>query len=119
MVFDIPSPGFDAFRIVRSGVADDPVLLNSLRSHYELSEEPRKVERDSTVMHMGISMFFRMDAAVQTARRWPALGGFVATVKMQPGSGFNVAQTGQTQHLTAWADPIKLLAAISDIQPVA
>ena len=42
-----PGEALICWRIVRSEHPDDPVFLNSLRSHYELSEEPRKVERTS------------------------------------------------------------------------
>jgi hypothetical protein len=63
------------FRIVRSEYADDPVFLNSLRSNYELGDEPRKVERQSTAIHMGISVHLDRADAVGTAQRWPKLGG--------------------------------------------
>jgi hypothetical protein len=47
-----PGVELDMFRIVRSRNTEDPVFLNSLRSHYALSEEPRKVEREWAVLHL-------------------------------------------------------------------
>jgi hypothetical protein len=106
------------FRIVRSEVEDDPVLLNSLRSNYELSEEPRKVERTSTVLHMGISVYLDRSVARGTALMFPKLGDFIAEVTMTHGHGFNFAHTGHQGHLTIWGDPVKLRTAVVDIQPV-
>ena len=103
---------FRAYRIVRSNVLEDPALLNSFCSNYELSREPRRVERDSTVIHMGISTYVREDVARATAEAFPKLGDYIAELSIQPGNGINYAETGHPQHLTMWARPIKLLAAI-------
>jgi hypothetical protein len=106
------------FRIVRSDNVEDPVLLNSLRSNYELGEEPRKVERSSTVIHMGLSAYLDEGVAHGTAQRWEKLGRYVAELRLRPGQGFNFAHTGHPLHLTLWGDPVKLQAAVADIQPV-
>lgn len=114
------NPGADplrVFRIVRSDHADDPVLLNSLRSHYELSEPPRRVERSSTVIHMGISTYISFERARDTSRRWPRIGEYVAELALEHGFGFNYAHTGHVGHLTVWGDPVKLLATVVDIRP--
>jgi hypothetical protein len=119
-VVDIP-PGrpLEVFRIVRSDGAGDPVLLNSFRSHYELSDEPRGVERRSAVIHMGISMYSAEQIARGTAQRFDKLGGFVARLHLGVGRGFNFAHTGHPSHLTVWGDPVKLVDCVIDIQPVA
>ena len=107
-----------AFRIVRSDLVDDPVFLNSLRSHYELGEEPRRVERSSTVIHMGISAYLDEATAHGTAERFPKLGDFVAEIRLRPTNGFNFAHTGHPRHLTVWGDPVKLQEAVVDTVPV-
>jgi hypothetical protein len=118
-VLDIrPGENVPVFRIVRSDSTDDPVFLNSLRSHYELSEEPRKVERRSTVIHMGISVYVNSNDAVRTARRWPRLGDYVAHLELRSDMGFNFAHTGQPGHLTIWGEPVKLRDAAVDIETV-
>ncbi|HEX7298172.1 MAG TPA: hypothetical protein VF257_04135 [Solirubrobacteraceae bacterium] len=94
------------------------MLLNSLRSNFALSEEPRRVERDSAVLHMGISVYRLPEAARETARRWPKIGDHVAEIRLSDGHGFNFAHTGQPHHLTVWADPFKLREAITDIKAV-
>jgi hypothetical protein len=109
---------FDVFRIVRTAVVEDPVMLNSLRSHFALSEEPRKVERNSTVVHMGISVYLDVELARGTAQQWPKIGDHIARVRLTDGRGFNLADTAQPGHLTLWADPFKLLEAITDIEAV-
>lgn len=110
--------GINVFRIVRSDNPEDPVLLNSLRSHYELGEEPRKVERTSTLIHMGISAYLQEGVAHGTAQRYPTTGSYVAQLLLRSGNGFNYAQTGHPLHLTLWADPIKLRESVVDIQPI-
>ena len=114
-------PGDDAmtvFRIVHAG-GDAAQLLDSLRSHYELSQPPRKVERESAVLHMGISVFIDRDSAEGLARRWSKLGDHTARIHLRHGQGFNYADTGSPGHLTLWGDPVKLREAIADIEPVA
>jgi hypothetical protein len=106
------------FRIVRSGYRDDPVFLNSLRSNYEMGDEPRKVERESTAVHMGISVHLDRSDAVGTAKRWPKLGDYTARLDLTAGRGFNYAPTGPPGHLTLWADPVKLQDVLVDIEPV-
>ena len=111
-----PGDNFEVFRIVRGADTEDPVLLNSLRSNFALSDEPRKVERDSTLIHMGISVHLDAEAAKQTALKWwPKIGDHVARIRLGYGHGFSFAHTGRPPHLTLWADPIKLHDAIADI----
>jgi hypothetical protein len=107
----------EVFRVVRTDSVDDPVLLNCFRSNYELGEEPRKVERTATVIHMGLSTYLDPGIARGTAQRWSALGDYVARVVLRHGLGFNIAQTGHPQHLTIWGDPVKLCEAVADIFP--
>lgn len=119
-VLEVPRGNeIDVFRIVRSNNRGDPAFLDSLRSHYELSQEPRKVERRWTVLHMGISVYMSQDQASQTARRWPKLGDYIARLELQAEHGFNVARTGHAGHLTLWAEPVKLRDATVDISTVA
>jgi len=107
-----------AYRIVRAGVSGGSALIDSFRSHYELGEEPRKVERRSTVIHMGISIYLDEGVAHRTAQRFPRLGDFVAQLALTASNGFNYARTGHPLHLTLWGDPIKLSNAVVDINPV-
>jgi hypothetical protein len=113
-----PGRHMPVYRIVRSDLLSDPVLLNSLRSNYELSHAPRNIERSSTVIHMGISAYTRANTAEQTANKWSKLGGFIAEIDLVPGFGFNFAHTGFPGHLTIWGDPVKLHDAITAISPV-
>jgi hypothetical protein len=111
----LPGAEIEVFRIVRSHDFDDPGFLDSLRSHYELSREPRKVERRWTVIHMGISVYTTQEQAIATARMWPKLGDYVTRIELEAGLGFNLARTGHKGHLTLWAEPVKLRDAAADI----
>jgi hypothetical protein len=113
-----PGPGIEVFRIVHSGDTNGIVFLDSLRSHYELSEEPRKVERRWTIMHMGISVYKTSERAIETALTWPQLGRHIARLELCPAMGFNYAHTGHAGHLTLWADPVKLRDVATDIEIV-
>lgn len=113
-----PGETLTVWRIVRSEHHDDPVFVNSFRSHYELSEEPRQVERTSSVLHMGISTYLEESVAHGTAQRFRKLGDWVARLDLQPGNGFNYAHTGHRLHLTIWGDAIMLSNATVDTNPV-
>jgi len=78
VAYDVELPEVDVFRIVRAEDPEDPVFLNSLRSNFQLGEEPRKVERRSALVHMGISVYLVLHAASETAERWPKIGAFHA-----------------------------------------
>jgi hypothetical protein len=63
-------------------------------------------------------MFVTFDAAADRATRWPALGSHIARVRLEPGNGFHIAETGARVHRTVWGRPLQLLACVADILPV-
>jgi hypothetical protein len=107
----------DLFRIVKGSTRGAPGVLDSLRSNYERDAPPRGVERESALIHLGLSMFITFDAAADRATRWPALGAHIARVRLEPGLGFHVAETGARVHRTVWGRPLQLLACVVDILP--
>jgi hypothetical protein len=113
-----PGDELIAYRIVRSDIAGDPVLLNSFRSNFELERPPRNRERAWTVIHMGISAYLDEPLARGTAETWRKLGDYIAELHLRPDQGFNFARTGHPGHLTIWADPVKLHEVTVDIRPV-
>jgi hypothetical protein len=44
-------------------------MLDSFRSNYELGALPRGLEFESTLIHLGLSMYLKVDMATATARR--------------------------------------------------
>jgi hypothetical protein len=113
-----PGNELTVWRIVRSAVRNDSVLLNSLRSNYELGHRPRGRELSFAVIQMGLSAFITRVAAERTANIWPKLGDYIAEIRLTHGFGFNFSATGFHGHLTIWADPVKLHGAIRTIDPV-
>lgn len=95
----------DLFRIAKGANRGAPGVLESLRCNYERDAPPRGIERESALIHFGLSMFVTFDAAAGRVHRWPALGSHVARVRLEPGQGFHIAQTGARVHRTVWADP--------------
>ena len=94
-VLEIASgPEIAVFRIMRAADIDDPAFLDSFRSHYELSEEPRKVERRWTIMHMGISVYRTSERAIETALTWPQLGRHVARLRAASRDGLQLRPYG-------------------------
>lgn len=108
----------DLFRIVKGATRGAPGVLDSLRSNYERDAPPRGVEHESALIHFGLSMFVSFDAAADRSRRWPALGTHIALVRLEPGRGFHVAETGARVHRTVWGRPLQLLDCVVDILSV-
>ena len=107
-----------AYRIVKSVHSNDPVIVDSFRSNYELDALPRGLEVESTLIHLGLSMYLKPRMAIATAQRWPQIGRYIATVHLQPNNGFCYANTAQQGHITVWGRPLRLFACIADILPV-
>lgn len=108
----------DLFRVVKGSSRGAPGVLESLRSNYERDARPRGLERESVLIHLGLSMFVTFDAAADRATRWPALGTHIARMRLEPGYGFHVAETGARVHRTVWGRPLQLLACVADILPI-
>ena len=58
----------ELFRIVKGSTRGAPAVLDSLRSNYERDAPPRGVERESVLIHLGLSMFVTVDAAAERAQ---------------------------------------------------
>ncbi|MDP2709960.1 MAG: hypothetical protein Q8O56_01955 [Solirubrobacteraceae bacterium] len=112
-----PGERLICWRIVRSEHRDDPVLLSSLRSNFELGLGPRAAERTSRLIHLGVSAYLNEQSAHETAEKFHKLGDWVARLEMEHGNGFNYAHTGSRWHLTIWGDAIKLSDSVVDISP--
>lgn len=112
---DVP---IDLFRIVKGATRGAPGLLDAMRSNYERDARPRGLENESVLIHFGLSMFATFDAAAARAIRWPKIGTHIARVRLEPGNGLHVAQTGSRDHRTVWGRPLQLLACVADILPV-
>jgi hypothetical protein len=108
----------DVFRIVAGATRGAPGVLESLRSNYERDARPRGLEIESALIHFGLSMFVTFEAAAARATRWPKLGTHLAHLRLQPGNGFHIAETGPRPHRTVWGRPLQLLACVVDILPV-
>ncbi len=109
---------FSLFRIVPTDARFDPALLDAFRSSFDLGAEPRKFEKRSALIHMGISTFRTRERAVDMAVRWPKLGQFTAELNLKPENGHVFALTGQTGHVTVWGRPLQLVSEIVDIVPI-
>lgn len=107
-----------AFRIVKGVNRGDPATLDSLRSNYELGARPRGLEIESALIHLGLSMYRKIEMAAATAQRWPQIGQRIAEVHLLPENGFCYADTAQTGHMTVWGRPLQLLACVVDILSV-
>jgi hypothetical protein len=70
------------------------------------------------LIHLGLSMYLEPAMVSATARRWPRIGRYIATVHLEPNNGFCYANTAQPGHITVWGRPLQLLACLADILPV-
>src|ERR1700683_3805423 len=73
VIHDAGESPVTVYRVVRSENLEDPVFVNSLRSHSEMKAEPRHVEKRAASLHMGLSVFLMREQATETARKWPAI----------------------------------------------
>ena len=103
-------------RNVKSADRASAALLESLRSNADLGRPPRAQERDYPLIHSGISAWDRPEQAEANAQRFPALGDYVAVVRLDPASAARYYYWGSRPgHLTVWADPLMILERIVDI----
>ena len=122
VVYDLtafPGSAPRLYRVARSDVQEDPVFEQSFRSNYELKAEPRRAEKRSAVIHMGLSMWVRKANAHDLASRMPRIGDDVAELRLREGMGVNLAETGMPYHVTVWGRPLELIESVVDIVPVA
>jgi hypothetical protein len=98
-----------AYRIVRDSRRAAAAMLDSFRSNYELGASPRGLEVESALIHLGLSMYLKLEMATATARRWPRIGRHIAAVRLMPDNGFCYAATAQPGHLTGLGSPAAAL----------
>jgi hypothetical protein len=122
---------FDSeFRVV---VLDAPITLHrachgadrwrlelALTSNFQARREPpHPADLHATVLHMAVSMFAQRDGLEQMARRRPdRIGTHIATVRLAPGHGICIADTGSPGHRSVWGVPATLVAFVTDVQAV-
>lgn len=99
--------------IARAGIQTIPPQVDSFRSHYELQRPPRGAEVRAAVIHMAVSMFetpaLCWDLIARTRGR---IGDHVAELRLVPGRGVCLANTGGRLHWSVWGRPDELQAAI-------
>jgi hypothetical protein len=103
---------------VKGAHHDDPEVIDSFRSNYELGARPRGLEIESMLIHLGLSMHLKREMAAATARRWQRTGRHIAEVQLQSDCGFCWAHTGHPGHITVWGRPLQLLDCVIDILPI-
>jgi hypothetical protein len=105
------------FRILKDD-SDEAVILKSLWSHYQLGKAP-KPERETAVVHMGISTFGTIEQARSIANAMPEIGRYVAPLRLVPSLGFAyTTETGRRGHVTVWGWPAELRSVLGTIVPV-
>jgi len=108
--------GYPIYRGVHTDDLDDPGLVDSFRSHYELQQPPRKWEKELAIAHMGVSFFNDPVQVIRLSRAFPkTVGEHVARVELVSGQGVNFALTAAKGHLTVWGDPVKLCERVVEI----
>jgi hypothetical protein len=108
------------FRIVRTDNRGADEFVESFMSRAALDLPPRKGTPEDThpLIRKGISVYDTRDAAEATARRFPAIGRFVAELRLTRDMGVRILRWGPRGHLTVWCDPFKLRDAVVDTIPV-
>jgi hypothetical protein len=102
------------YRVVPTQDTDSEDFLRSFMSHRALGLPPRGPETDSLLIYDGISVYDRREAAIETGRRYSALGRYVAQLKIGADDGITYFRWGPPSHLTLWGEPLKLILAVVD-----
>jgi hypothetical protein len=122
LIREIPADAvLEGFRVVKVGQQDHPDLADSFRSHYEEGCEPRNVEGQHAVLHMGLSFWRDREQAAKLARRCPWIGGYTAHLRLAAGFGFDSLDPScerNAKHLSVWGDPERFAQFVVDIVPV-
>ena len=101
-----PGQELVVYRIVKSDDRDSQAFLDSFKSHAELGLRPRGPEAMYPLIHRGLSAYDSVEAAVETARRFTAIGDHVAELRIGSGSGVSYYYWGPSGHLTLWGDAL-------------
>lgn len=108
-----------AYRNVKSDDLASELFLDSLRSNSDLGRPRRGSEVTHPLIHTGISVWEHADQAIRNAEKFPALGDFVAELRLDSTSDARYFAWGaRPGHLTIWADPQKLREATVGTIPV-
>jgi hypothetical protein len=100
-----------SYRIVRS----NPPTAEDFTSPMMLGKPPQRRERQYPGEWAGLSMFDSVESARAMARRFPILGGWIATVQLDP-RRIVARPTFGPGHYTVWGPPSALLDAVVSLQ---
>lgn len=106
------------FRVVQEPDPASSAYVDSFRSHADLDLPPRGPELSHPLVYEGISVFDAVEAATETARKFPRLGGHVAKLRIDANTDVRYFRWGAHGHLSLWGDPLKLAGATVDTMPV-
>jgi hypothetical protein len=103
------------YRVTRS----NPPTLRDFQSNVEKRRRPPDYDPDTLRLWAGISVFDDLERARDRARLLPAMGSFVATMRVPAAGSIHYEQTGTDRHhFTVWGDPAALLVTVERIEPV-
>lgn len=100
------------------GVRRDPPTADDFRSNAARGRAPRRVEREHPELWTGLSLFDTADAVRARARLYPAVGRFVAAVRVSDVADATVRPTLGAGHYTVWAEAEALLDAVIGVVPI-
>jgi len=76
-----------AYRIVKGIHRGHPDMLDSFRSNYELGAPPRGLEFESTLIHLGLSMYLKLQYGDRDSAALAADRRRIAEVHLEPNNG--------------------------------
>jgi hypothetical protein len=112
------------YRVVRTDQRGTPEFVDSFKSRAELGLPPRRntPEAAHPLIHQGISVYERREAAIETARHIRRIGrdigGYVAEMLIPSGVCVRYLRWGARGHLTLWAEPLMLSELSVDTIPI-
>ena len=109
---DVPARRF--YRNVRS----DPPTVADFTSNEALGIPPRHPDPETLRLWDGLSAWATEAQARRNARRFPAIGRYIAAVRVEDHAPIRVERTRGPGHHTLWGEPAELLARVASVAPV-
>lgn len=107
------APSF--YRVIKEATAQERDFYSAMMVG---RTPPRPDERERPELWAGVSLFDSPETARRRARRFPALGAFLARIGEPDPRWSIIKPTLSNGHYTAWGRAEIFLAAITDIIPV-
>ncbi len=106
------------YRVFYRIVEADPPRLWDFMSQRAKGHTPPRTDPETVRLWTGLSMWATEAQARRNARRFPALGGYIAVLRVPEDAPIRVDRTRGPGHHTLWGRPSTFLNCVVSVVPV-